>query len=346
MHANRRPRISLKRLVTIVALGLSFCVAVGSVYNLLANRYLQHLYPAPGKLYAVHGYRMHLYCTGAGTPTIVFDSGLGDNWLVWQKVQPELSKLTRVCSYDRAGLGWSDPQPGPRGALTISEQLHALLQEAGVTGPLLLVGHSAGGLYVRAFAAKYPAEVIGLALVDTSSPEAFHAFPNRKERDSLRNARHRKAMWLWLKDITGLQRLSGDCNGTTPKGLETYAALARTAACRPAFVNSWLAEWDDFESSAEDVGNLPCCGNMPTLVISRDPHLGGADSAAKSAATWDSVQEDLKSLSTRSRRIIARKSGHYVMIDRPDVVTSNVRRLILEVRSELQHSEYGSTVVQ
>ncbi len=289
---------------------------------------------------------MHLYCTGSGNPTVVFDSGLGDDWLVWQKVQPALSMFTRACSYDRAGLGWSDPQPGPRGALTISEQLVDLLDKAQVRRPIVLVGHSAGGLYARAFASKYPAQVIALVLVDASSPEAFHALPSRKERDILREARHRKAIWLWLYDVTGLQRLGGDCEGNTPKGLEEYANLAKTEACRPSFINGWLGEWDSFEDSADEVAKLPCCGSLPMLVISRDPELLKPDADPKSNAIWDSVQENLKRLSTRSTRIIAQNSGHYVMLERPDVITKNVRQMVFEIRGLTRESDFGKTVIQ
>src|SRR4051812_5599205 len=106
------------------------------------------------------------YCIGNGSPTVVLDSGLGNDWLIWQKVQPAIAETNRVCSYDRAGIGWSATRPASRGALTIAKQLHALLRVADVHGPLLLVGHSAGGVYVRAFAGLFPAEVVGLVFVD------------------------------------------------------------------------------------------------------------------------------------------------------------------------------------
>ena len=336
----------MKRLVRVIALSFLAVGIAGAVYNFAANRHLQSRNFIPGTSYLVNGHRMHLYCTGSGNPTVVLDSGLGDDWLIWQKVQPVLSTFTRACSYDRAGLGWSDPQPGPHGALTISEQLGELLDKAQVPRPIILVGHSAGGLYARAFASKYPAQVSGLVLVDTSSPEAFHAFPDRRERDMLREARHRKAFWLWLYAVTGLQRLSGECDGKTRKGLEEYASLARTEACRPSFVNGWLGEWDYFEDSADEVAKLSCCGNLPMLVISRDPEFLEPDADPKRNAVWDSVQENLKRLSTRSIRIVARNSGHYVMIDRPDLITNNVRQLVFEIRGLTQQSDFGKTVVQ
>lgn len=242
----------------LAAIGL--CLIFGAALNALANWRLRAQYPVPGKLFTVNGASMHLYCTGAGEPTVIFESGLGDDWMIWQKVQPELARITRVCSYDRAGLGWSDRQSGPWDALAISEQLHSLLRQAGVSGSLVLVGHSAGGLYIRAFHEKYPDEVAGLVFVDATSPEAFQLIPSAQARAATLRKAHRKARWTWVKEATGWQRLSGDCEGVTPGGLEQFASLARSVACRPSFAMSRLGEWDDFELSGEEVAKLPCCG--------------------------------------------------------------------------------------
>lgn len=336
----------MKRVVAIIVIGLLALLAAAAIYNFTENRRLRILFPAPGKLYAVKGSMMHLYCTGTGSPTVVLESGLGDDWLVWQKVQPAVAKITRVCSYDRAGLGWSDPRNGSRGALTIAEQLHELLQVADVPKPVLLVGHSAGGLYVRAFTGMYPSDVTALVLVDSSSPEAFHAFPDRSERDQLLLSRHRRAGWLWVTVASGWLRVSGDCSGPRRQGLDDYAKFAAAEACRPAYVNSWLGEWDEFESSAEDVAKLSCCGNVRLWIISRDPHLQASGSSEQNDATWDSVQEHLKTLSTRNRRIVAKGSKHYVMIDRPDIIVSKVRLLIQELHGAVAQTEDGTSVLQ
>jgi alpha/beta hydrolase fold len=162
-------RITERVLLSLVI--LLFVVAAGStIFNAIALRYYRALYPPPGKIYSVNGHDMHLYCTGEGSPTIVLDAGLGADSLLWSKVQPELSYTTRVCSYDRAGMGWSTPQPGPRDADNIVSQLHALLGQAGVSGPIVLMGHSIAGLYIRAYATRYPEDVAGLIFIDASSP--------------------------------------------------------------------------------------------------------------------------------------------------------------------------------
>ena len=119
-----------------------------ALWNLAVAKWQHAQNPVPGKFYSVEGRRMHLYCSGTGSPAIVIEAGLGSDWLGWQGVQPQLAQLKRVCTYDRAGEGWSEPRPGPRDAETIARQLHALLDQADVPRPLVLIGHSAGGLYV------------------------------------------------------------------------------------------------------------------------------------------------------------------------------------------------------
>jgi pimeloyl-ACP methyl ester carboxylesterase len=113
---------------------------------------------------------MRIYCTGSGSPTVVLDAGLGNDALIWGGVQPELSKTTRVCAYDRAGFGGSDARPAPRDADHIAGELHELLLQAKVTGPIVLMGHSIAGIYMRDYATRYPADLAGIVFVDGSTP--------------------------------------------------------------------------------------------------------------------------------------------------------------------------------
>src|SRR3989454_1075347 len=127
-------------------------------------------YPPPGRLVNVGGHRLHIYCTGGGTPTVVMDSGFPGTSLSWTFVQPEVAKFTRACSYDRAGLGWSDAGPMPRTSRQIVDELHTLLRNARVEGPYVLVGHSFGTFTVRLYASTYPDEVAGMVLVVPTYP--------------------------------------------------------------------------------------------------------------------------------------------------------------------------------
>jgi pimeloyl-ACP methyl ester carboxylesterase len=131
-------------------------------------------FPPPGKLIAVDGHQMHLNCTGAGGSTVVMDAGLGGWSLDWSTVQPEIAQFTRVCSYDRAGLGWSEPGVASGDAQHAVDELHTLLATSGEEGPFVLVGHSNGGLRAALYAHAYPQEVAGVVLVDPT-PRATDA---------------------------------------------------------------------------------------------------------------------------------------------------------------------------
>jgi pimeloyl-ACP methyl ester carboxylesterase len=338
----------LKKLA-IAGLVALILLCAGFTYNAIACRRLAQEYPISGSFYTVNGRKTHLYCVGSGSPTVVLESGLGEDWVVWQKVQPELAKTTRVCSYDRAGLGWSDPQAGPRDAVNIATQLRALLNEAHIEGPLVLIGHSAGGLYIRAFTALYPADVVALVFADSTSPEVFKSISWAVETKSQQQARHQKAKMEWVKDITGWRRLTGGCRVSVLAGLADYAGFYQAEACRPAFALSWLGEQDDFALSAEEVAKLPCCSDLPILIISQDPDRSKAGMDAQTIAVtpiWATIQEQLKGLSPRSRRIIARSSGHHVMIYRPDVIISEVRELLADYRGTPSNQSYGTTVIE
>jgi pimeloyl-ACP methyl ester carboxylesterase len=133
----------------------------------------RHDYPPPGQLVDVGGYRMHIYCTGEGSPTVILDALFPGTVSNWAWVQPEIARTTRVCAYDQAGLGWSDSGPQPRDAKQRTRELRTLLTRAGIPGPYVLVGHSLGGLSVRMFADQYPNDVAGMALIEASDPDAW-----------------------------------------------------------------------------------------------------------------------------------------------------------------------------
>ena len=125
----------------------------------------------PGRLIDVGGFRLHLHCSGSGRPAVVMDSALAGSSISWSLIQPDVSRLTRACSYDRAGFGWSDAGPMPRTAGRVADELRVLLDRGGVAPPFVLVGHSFGGLVMRIFAARYRSDVSGLVLVDPAHPE-------------------------------------------------------------------------------------------------------------------------------------------------------------------------------
>lgn len=166
---SRIVRITLRGVAILIGVVI-LAVAVSTVYNAWAFHHARAAAGVPGKLYSVNGRRMHLFCTGQGSPTIVLEDGLGNNWTVWAKVQPVLSQDTQVCAYDRAGFGWSDPRPGVRDSKAIATELHGLLTQAGITGPIILMGHSIAGIHMREYVARYPENVKGIVFIDGSTP--------------------------------------------------------------------------------------------------------------------------------------------------------------------------------
>jgi len=135
--------------------------------------------------------------------------------------------------------------------------------------------------------------------------------------------------------------LKGDCNPDLEPGLESYSNLARAEMCRPSYAMSWRGEADQFWNSAEEAANAHCCGNLPLLIISQDPNNPQSGQPPLIRPIWNSLQERLKNLSSRSRRVIARSSGHAVMIDRPDVVIHGIGQI-----SASDVGEVGTTSLQ
>src|SRR5947209_14532237 len=166
----------LLRFLGILSLTLVGLLLLGLLSQAIASAVDASHYPPPGKLVDIGGYRLHINCTGTGSPTVILDAGLGSTSLDWSKVQPGVARFTRVCSYDRAGYGWSDSGPGPRTSQQIVKELHLLLVHAQINGPYVLVGHSVGGLNMRLYAYRYPQEVAGMVLLDSTSEHQFAQF--------------------------------------------------------------------------------------------------------------------------------------------------------------------------
>src|SRR5918998_4342179 len=169
---SRMRRIGKALLVLVVV--LLVLAIVGAIYQAIATERAERAYPPPGEMVDVGGYSLHINCVGRGGPTVVLDAGSGGMSAQWVRVQREVSGSTRVCAYDRAGMGWSEMGPDPRDAEQITGELHTLLKGANIEGPYVLAGHSFGGMYMQTYAARYPDEVAGVALVDSSTePDQF-----------------------------------------------------------------------------------------------------------------------------------------------------------------------------
>lgn len=337
-------------MVLFVVVTVSAGLAASSTINALASMRFRAIHPPHGSVYLVNGRSMHLDCTGSGAPTIVLDAGLGNDSLVWGGIQPALSATTRVCSYDRAGFGWSDAAPAPRDADHIAAELHQLLSEARIDGPIVLMGHSIAGIYIRDYAAHYPQQVAGLVFVDGSTP--------LQNRNPALQAAAGTGLPPWASglmqraiSIAGLPRIAGACAHATP-GFDPHAALLLAEdLCLPQF-GAVQQELKAFDASGQETIRTGPFGALPVLIFSQDPAriLSAPNSnpqARDFAMAWNSMQEDLKNLSTRSRRIIAKGSSHYVLIDRADLIRREIPLFIAQLRGLApERADYGTTVTE
>jgi pimeloyl-ACP methyl ester carboxylesterase len=238
----------------------------------------------------VGGYALYLYCAGAGSPTVVLEAGGDDVAETWSLVQPEVAEFTRVCSYDRAGLGQSDPGPEPRDSLQIVKELHALLTNAGIEGPYVLVGHSLGGMYMRLFADRYLEEVVGLVLVDSAHIDQFERNAMVLPPESPNESESLKFYREWF---------------TNPP---TYPELPRRL----------------FEPGS--LGDMPLVVlTSPHKERAEDLPAGLSE---KWDEIWVELQKEWALISSCSTHVMAYESGHFIQHDQPDLVIDAIRQVV------------------
>jgi len=326
----KRARASVLRYLAIAAFIFILLLAVsGLVYQSTSTARDRRSHPMPGQLIDVGGYKMHINCMGQSigkqTPTVILDAGLGDTYTSWRKVQPQIAHLTRVCSYDRAGLGYSDASPRPRTSRDFAEELHTLLHTAGISGPLILVGHSLGGYNVRLYASLYRSEVAGVVLVDASHPEQQKRLP--PTLNDIDAGWIREQEFLEFVMPFGLPRLLGFCGGD---------AEVRAAECNFRNVHESIAELKAISQSAAQTAATGSLRDLPLAVLSSDPNMPQPDipeDLVKPASdAWQQMQKELAQLSTRSTQVIAKNSGHYIQLDRPDLVIDAVHNIVEQSR--------------
>jgi pimeloyl-ACP methyl ester carboxylesterase len=333
-HSARASR-RLRNFVIAVFLLFASLALVGAVYQRICSTRDRRAYPMPGRLVDVGGYKMHIDCTGSGTPTVVLDSGLGDGFIIWRTLQPQIARFTRVCSYDRAGIGYSDSSPRPRNSKVFAKELHSLLRNAAVAPPYVLVGHSMGGYDVRIFAGLYRNEVAGMVLVDSSHPEQKKRLP--AALNDLDAGWLREQEFFEFTMPFGLPRRLGFCGNDRE---------VRASDCNFRSVRESVAELKSISESGAQTAETRSLGDIPLIVLSQDPNAPQYDlpeDLVKPASdAWQKMQNELAQLSTRGRQIIAMNSGHYIQLDRPDLVLDAVREVADEVKSAQPRVQHNS----
>jgi pimeloyl-ACP methyl ester carboxylesterase len=314
--SKRRGRGCLPWLGASLAILLGLML-VGYIYEPIAEAADAKAYPPPGQMVDVGGYRLHIDCTGEGSPTVVIESGWGDMSASWGWVQPEVAKTTRICTYDRAGMGWSEASPEPRTAREYAKELHTLLAKANEPGPYVLVGHSMGGYTVRVYAHDYPEEVVGLVLVDPQNLSVSNVgtpTPAPKPGGFSLPA---------LMARIGLVRLLAGPLGSIqdlPEGdKQAYTAYSVTSRGAQTLTDE-LIGMSEGGAQARAVTTL---GALPLIVLSR-----GEDMDAESAAS----QARYLQLSTDSQHLIADQSGHRIMIEQPEAAVAAIVKMVELVR--------------
>lgn len=319
------------RIISILILVVLLLAITTLIAGSVAKANLAKQYPAPGQLVDVGGYKMHIHCTGQGSPTVILAGGSLEYSLLWALVQPEVAWVTRVCSYDRAGYAWSESSPRPRTAVIMVEELHALLTNGKIEGPYVLVGHSLGGMMMRVYAQKYPNEVAGLILVDSLHEEQISRLPDIQQR-LLQEALEQGRM-LSIFNSTGLMALALQNIPNPGFPDEAYAQLKASSATSGLFKTN-VAELKAMEESCAEVRALHIAsfGDLPLIVLSAGQEetisfLSDTENQQR-WEVWQTLQSELAALSSQSKQVIAEQSGHNIQLDQPGLVIDAIREMV------------------
>jgi pimeloyl-ACP methyl ester carboxylesterase len=279
--------------------------------------------PAGGSLVTLRdGRHIYLQCSGAGSPTVILESGFAGSSRSWGKVEPLVAKKRRVCAYDRAGYGRSDEGPMPRDGRAVARDLDQALRRARIGGPYVLVGHSAGGLYVRLFAARRPRSVVGMVLVDPMVEHQDARFAERFGPGAASLGSHRA---LAERCLAAVESLSPECGAHSGEGAETYQQAS--PAQRKAVWETQISELDAlYGATSDEVDAGPkSFGDLPVIVLT----AGAGEAAAP--GFWAQLHADLaRRLSSRGQARIVAGSSHLITVDRPEAISDAIDEVISE----------------
>jgi pimeloyl-ACP methyl ester carboxylesterase len=322
IRARRQLRSRARQWLLYPVLAVLALASIGGGYETAAEAADAAAFPMPGQLIDVGGHRLHLHCTGSGSPTVVLEPGGGEmsSNLGW--ITPEVARDTRVCVYDRAGRGWSEPAGTPQDGARIAADLRTLLHRADVPGPYVLAGHSFGGLYVLTFAARYPDEVAGMVLVDSTAPAS--ATPATSDVGSYDPVGRVSAL-VSISARLGLARVYGllDAGGLPPRSRdEVRAGVARAGNLR-----STIHEYVQASASIGQAASLRDFAGKPLVVLT---------AGAGHDAAWSAAQDHLATLSTDSVHSVVDGATHEGLVGDQEyaaTTTQAILRVVSAVRS-------------
>jgi len=320
-RARRQLRSRTRRWLVYPLLTVLALASIGGGYETVRESIDATAYPPPGQLIDVGGHRLHLNCTGSGSPTVVLEPGLGEVSSAMGWIAPVVARDTRVCVYDRAGRGWSDPADGPQDAVQTITDLHTLLDHAHIPGPYVLAGHSFGGLYILTFAATYPDQVAGMVLLDSTAPAPGPVPPAKAGSYDLVG---RISALLPAVAHLGAAHLIGDSYDSLPaRSRDEARATVSTAHSVKSFIN----EFFEGSTATHQAASLVDFGSKPLIVVTAGR---GHD------ASWLAAQDKLATLSTNSRHQIVADATHVsLVLDQTDAAAASqaIRDVVAAVRT-------------
>ena len=296
LSARRQLRSRSARWLLYPVLAVLMVASVGGGYETVRESLDARAYPMPGQLVDLGGHRLHLHCTGSGSPTVVLEPGHGgaSSDLAW--IAPAVARDSRVCVYDRAGRGWSDAADGPQDAAQIAADLHTLLERAHVPGPFVLAGHSFGGLYVQTFAANYPGQVAGLVLLDATAPKPGPALPTRTDSYSVLG--RVSALFSAVAHLGAGRLIAQASYSSLPPH---FRGEARANASTARHLGSFIEEFVAANTSMQQAASLTNLTDKPLIVLTAD---------TGNAAGWQQKQDQMATLSTNSSHRVATATTH------------------------------------
>ncbi len=290
------------------------------IYQKLATVIDGYRYPPSGKLIDIGGYKLHLNESGNGNIAVICDAGLSGTSLGWSLVQREVSKFSRVCSYDRAGYSWSDPSPLERTCENIAGELHALLKKANIPGPYILVGHSFGGANMLMFADLYPDNILGVILVDSVHEDMLKELPSPPQGFFNHPEVQKFLALIGYKRLKGPSHEIEQMFQPLPEGIRAAYFAQMDKTLYTVTVNQ---EMRDLHKSLSQLEKRKICLQQPLVVIS-----AGIISNNEEGRIWKSLQEKLLFKSKNAKQIIAEKSDHMINHHQPQVIVDAIREMI------------------
>ena len=301
-------------------------------------------YTKPQKLVAVEGgRRLNIYCIGRGSPAVVFDSGLGDGTRVWGLIQPAVAKYTRACSYDRAGLGFSDPPTRPSTSANMVDDLHRLLHAAHVRSPYILVGHSLGGMNVKLYAEKYLPEVAGLVFVDPSHEDlgkgAWAIDPESQKTYAPYIETLHRCLEAKPEDFVAGSKLVQNCGPfPTPRYSDAINAVESERGTLHGRLQARISEQENvwFTSADQVRAAYRSLAAIPIIVLTHEAFPRGPNETQEQRDAknklWIDLHDQIAAMSTHGKRLTVDNTGHYIQLDQPQVVIDSILEVLQDSR--------------